>query len=331
MRHRGKRPAQHRPAPEPAPHDLAVGRQPRTDRHVCTGRQRGTQSLLLIDRRGSIGVREQDPLTVCRLHARAHCSALALVRGWRINCNAGQSRHVVRQCVQQVVRAAIINDNDFIASFRSARRDRADCLEVRRQASGLVVRGQYERQDNRVHDRWGSGCQIRRAWVVFVLWSFVIAAAAAMRVPRLGLRPMHADEAVQAARFRDLWLDGDYRYDPTEFHGPTLIYATLPSVMASGAATFAETSEAMYRAVPVAFGVGLLLLFWLLRDALGRVGMWWAATAGGLFARVRVLQPILHSRDFAGVLHSGHHRGSPGGTCAAADGPGAWRPACRSA
>jgi uncharacterized protein (TIGR03663 family) len=122
---------------------------------------------------------------------------------------------------------------------------------------------------------------VKREWVFTVLWLLAIAVAVAIRAPRLGLRPMHADEAVQAARFRDLWLNGDYLYDPTEFHGPTLIYATLPSVMVGGAATFADTSEAMYRAVPVAFGVGLLFLFWFLRDALGRAGSVWAAMLAG--------------------------------------------------
>ena len=51
--------------------------------------------------------------------------------------------------------------------------------------------------------------------------------------------------------------------------------------MVGGAATFADTSEATYRAVPVAFGVGLLFLFWFLRDALGRAGSVWAAILAG--------------------------------------------------
>ncbi len=121
----------------------------------------------------------------------------------------------------------------------------------------------------------------RRAWGLALCWFLLIAGGAAIRIPRLDARPMHADEAVQAARFRDLWITGQYRYDPHEFHGPTLIYATLPSVLAGNAATFADTTEAMYRAVPVAFGVGLLFLFWLLRDALGRAGSLWATLLAG--------------------------------------------------
>ncbi|MHC4406843.1 MAG: flippase activity-associated protein Agl23, partial [Planctomycetota bacterium] len=98
----------------------------------------------------------------------------------------------------------------------------------------------------------------------------VAAGALAFRVPRLGQRPMHADEAVQAARSRDLRWGGRYVYDPSEFHGPTLQYATLPALWMSGSASFAETTEATHRIVPVLFGVGLVVLLGLLADALGR-------------------------------------------------------------
>jgi len=103
-----------------------------------------------------------------------------------------------------------------------------------------------------------------------VLLVVVAAGALAFRLPRLADRPMHADEAVQAAIFRKLWLEGRYEYDPDEFHGPTLPYATLPSAWLSGAATFAQTDAATYRVVPVVFGAGLILLLCLLDDALGK-------------------------------------------------------------
>ena len=98
----------------------------------------------------------------------------------------------------------------------------------------------------------------------------VAAGALAFRLPRLADRPMHADEAVQAAVFRTLWLEGRYAYNPDEFHGPTLPYATLPSVWFSGPATFAQTSQTTYRVVPAVFGAGLVLLLWLLGDAVGK-------------------------------------------------------------
>ena len=96
------------------------------------------------------------------------------------------------------------------------------------------------------------------------------AAALAIRLPRLGDRPMHADEAVQAARSRDLWRDASYVYNPDEFHGPLLQYLTLAWLWAEAPESFAETTAATYRIVPVLFAAGLILLVWLLGDALGK-------------------------------------------------------------
>ena len=110
---------------------------------------------------------------------------------------------------------------------------------------------------------------------VFLL--FVGAGAALFRIPSLDSRPMHADESVQAAIARDLWQSGTYAYDPNEFHGPTLPYATLVSLCLSGHSDFSETTEATYRIVPAVFGAGLVLLLWFLADGLGRTATGCAA------------------------------------------------------
>ena len=81
---------------------------------------------------------------------------------------------------------------------------------------------------------------------------------------------MHADEAVQAARARDLWQEGRYLYDPDEYHGPTMQYATLLRLWISGLEDFADTTKATYRIVPAIFGIGAVILLWLLADALGK-------------------------------------------------------------
>ena len=62
-----------------------------------------------------------------------------------------------------------------------------------------------------------------------------IAGALALRVPKLDTRPLHNDEAVNAVKVSQLWQQGRYAYDPDEYHGPALHYATLPFLWLSGA------------------------------------------------------------------------------------------------
>src|SRR6266516_1200172 len=97
----------------------------------------------------------------------------------------------------------------------------------------------------------------------------------------LNQRLMHQDEAIGADKFHELWATHQYKYDPFEYHGPTLNYFTLPVVWVSGAKSYPETSEATYRIVTVLFAVGLILLLRLTWDGLG-----WAESlcAGALIA-----------------------------------------------
>jgi uncharacterized protein (TIGR03663 family) len=96
--------------------------------------------------------------------------------------------------------------------------------------------------------------------------------AAAVRLPSLDHRPFHHDEANQAYRFGLLLEEGGYQYDAEDHHGPTLYYLTQPLALLAGAESFAETSIAMYRLVPVVAGCIMILLLRLLRTALGRSG-----------------------------------------------------------
>lgn len=105
----------------------------------------------------------------------------------------------------------------------------------------------------------------------------VIVGALALRVPRLANRPLHNDEAVNAIKVCELWRDGRYVYDPDEYHGPTLHYATLPFLWLSGARNSGELDEATLRLAPVVFGVGLIVLLLLFADGLGRSALAWAA------------------------------------------------------
>jgi uncharacterized protein (TIGR03663 family) len=98
-----------------------------------------------------------------------------------------------------------------------------------------------------------------------------------LRLPELGLRPMHNDEAVNAMKFSALWLNNSYKYDPNEFHGPTLPYFTLPSALLNGSRDFNQFTLATFRAVPAVFGAGLILLLLILAPDLGKAETLWAA------------------------------------------------------
>jgi uncharacterized protein (TIGR03663 family) len=94
--------------------------------------------------------------------------------------------------------------------------------------------------------------------------------ALAFRAPRLGARPMHADEGNQAVRTGLLLETGHYRYDPREHHGPSLYWIAAASLRLRGISQFAASSEFDYRIVPAVFGAGLVLLVPLLSGGLGR-------------------------------------------------------------
>lgn len=115
------------------------------------------------------------------------------------------------------------------------------------------------------------------AAIALTLVVLIAAGALALRVPDLGNRPMHGDEAVHAVKFAELWKTGRYRYDPTEYHGPTIYYAALPSVWLHGRKSFADTTAADYRVVTAVFGAATVLLMALLLDAIGRRAAVWAA------------------------------------------------------
>ncbi len=96
--------------------------------------------------------------------------------------------------------------------------------------------------------------------VIWILaFACVLASGAFFRLWRLNDRPMHADEAVHAEKFKALQEEGFYAYDPDEFHGPTLNYSTLASTWLRGESTYSEISEKTLRVVPAIFGIGLIL------------------------------------------------------------------------
>ena len=98
----------------------------------------------------------------------------------------------------------------------------------------------------------------------------VFTLALLFRVVLLDLRPMHHDEANQAVKFGNLLEKGEYRYDRTDHHGPSLYYLTLPSAWLFSQKTLASLDERTLRLLPAVFGACILLLFLLVKKELGR-------------------------------------------------------------
>src|SRR5204863_5059748 len=94
--------------------------------------------------------------------------------------------------------------------------------------------------------------------------------ALALRSPRLNERPMHNDEGVNAVKFGELWEHGAYKYDPSEYHGPSLPYATALINRLTAGPDYKDFTETRLRAVTVIFGIALILLYPLLCSAVGR-------------------------------------------------------------
>lgn len=134
---------------------------------------------------------------------------------------------------------------------------------------------------------------MNRGLALMVMLLMAVAGALALRLPGLDRRPMHNDEAVNAILFQRLWERGEYRYNPDEYHGPSLHYATLPFAWLSGEPDFDHLSERTLRLATVAAGLALVLLVGLLRDALGR-------TAAAAAAILLALSPamVFYSRYF---------------------------------
>ena len=129
-----------------------------------------------------------------------------------------------------------------------------------------------------------------RSTAIFIA---AILLAAALRLPDLASRPMHADESVHADKFGTLLEEGHYAYDSSEFHGPTLYYLTLPSAWLQGAQRYVELDEATLRAVPAVLGILLVAATFGFRGFLG----WPGAALAALLTAVSPAM-VFYSRYF---------------------------------
>jgi len=139
----------------------------------------------------------------------------------------------------------------------------------------------------------------------------VIFAGFALRLPRLAQRPMHTDEAVHAIKFGTLLEKNEYRYDPQEYHGPTLNYFTLIPALTVSPKKLTEIDERFLRIVPVFFGMSLLLGLFLLTNGLSRSVVFFASLflavspAMVFYSRYYIQEMLLVSFSF-GVFVSGY-------------------------
>ncbi len=116
-----------------------------------------------------------------------------------------------------------------------------------------------------------------RTFVFGVAMALIAVLAFGLRAKDIGNRPMHGDEAVHAAKFRELWQNGVYKYDSNEYHGPTIYYAALPSVILHGRTNWIDTREADYRLPIAVFGAAMILLLIPISTVMGRASAFTAA------------------------------------------------------
>jgi uncharacterized protein (TIGR03663 family) len=163
---------------------------------------------------------------------------------------------------------------------------------------------------------------MRRALPVCLLIAVVLLGAC-FRFVRLGNRPMHADEAVQAFKLGGLLEHGRYTYDPAEYHGPTLHYLALPVVRLAGVRSLTGLNEGLLRLPPALLGAALVAAVWLLRRELGTGAALCAAALTAVspalvfYSRYYIAETLLVTFTFgviaAGCRHLHAAQGRPGG------------------
>ena len=104
----------------------------------------------------------------------------------------------------------------------------------------------------------------------------VTALAAALRFIALDLKPFHHDEGVNGFFLTTLFRDGVYKYDPANYHGPTLYYIALAFAKVFGLETIPV------RASVAVWGVLTVVLCFYLRPYIGKTGSLFA----GLFVAI---------------------------------------------
>src|SRR5258708_21952176 len=111
----------------------------------------------------------------------------------------------------------------------------------------------------------------RTDYLWFACAGLVTLVAAFLRFFWLELKPLHHDEGVNGWFLTNLVRDGIYKYDPANYHGPTLYYIALPFVKIFGLETIP------IRMSVAIFGVLTVVLALFLKRYIGRVCSLFAA------------------------------------------------------
>jgi uncharacterized protein (TIGR03663 family) len=107
-------------------------------------------------------------------------------------------------------------------------------------------------------------------------FALIIFIAALLRFYHLDLKPFHHDEGVNGFFFLDLIRHGKYRYNPDNYHGPTLYFFTLLAGWIFGLTDFA------LRFWSALWGLLTVIILWPLRRWMGFVGVSMAALLSAL-------------------------------------------------
>lgn len=112
-------------------------------------------------------------------------------------------------------------------------------------------------------------------WMTDNLWLIgclvITAIATFLRFVWLELKPFHHDEGVNGFFMTTLFRDGIYKYDPSNYHGPTLYFIAL-----SFAKMFGFNTISMRASVGI-FGVAMVVMIFFLRNYIGKIGSLTAA------------------------------------------------------
>lgn len=134
---------------------------------------------------------------------------------------------------------------------------------------------------------------VAMVWTRGAVFLLIALLGLALRLPHLGARPMHTDEAVNAYIVGQLLSGKTFSYDPQDRHGPALAALALPLARIQGAKVFSDLTESELRLTAVLAGTVTILLFGAAVEMFGFVP---CIVAALLFAGASL--PVYYDRYF---------------------------------